>query len=48
LYVSDAKTKDSWANHSKDGKWKDHYADLTPEFDRRCLGQDSGQRIPAQ
>lgn len=31
LYVSDAKTKDSWANHSKDGKWKDHYADLTPE-----------------
>jgi hypothetical protein len=36
LYVSEGKTKDSWkhSKHSDDQshkKWKDHYADLTPE-----------------
>ena len=31
LYISDGKSKDSWKNSDKSGKWKDHYADLTPE-----------------
>jgi hypothetical protein len=31
LYVSDGKSKDSWKHSDKSGKWKDHYADLTPE-----------------
>lgn len=31
LYVSEGKSKDSWKQSEKSGKWKDHYADLTPE-----------------
>lgn len=33
LYVSEGKSKDSWKHSDKksDKKWKDHYADLSPE-----------------
>ena len=31
LYISDGISKDSWKHSDKSGKWKDHYADLTPE-----------------
>ena len=42
LYVSDGKSKDSWKHSDKSGKWKDHYADLTPE-ERELKKQQWGE-----
>jgi len=42
LYVSEGKSKDSWKHSDKSGKWKDHYADLTPE-ERELKKQQWGE-----
>ena len=42
LYVSEGKSKDSWKHSEKSGKWKDHYADLTPE-ERELKKQQWGE-----
>ncbi len=42
LYVSDGKSKDSWKHSDKSGKWKDHYANLTPE-ERELKKQQWGE-----